>query len=240
MKKTNRKVPQSVKVKRRIEAKVVELVAQKELEHLNELQNKDQKINRLEQQSADYKRMADESDFQAENLAKVADGYDHQARQLNEQLLEKTERLNQKTRDLANVEIALEKKQERVEKLEREVDQLTKMQFVKTEILQSPSSLTNDIAGMDTDQFLDSLNRKPSPAFVVDNWRDSWKWISSWCLLLISFFATVEIPPELIAVLPATWREYIITFTAFCGFVGRYINQSGFKNGGLVPPKSGF
>ncbi|RLL17872.1 DUF7940 domain-containing protein [Acinetobacter chengduensis] len=62
--------------------------------------------------------------------------------------------------------------------------------------------------------------------FVVGNWRDSWKWISNWCFGLIVFFATTPIPPEVLAVLPENIRYYVIAFTAFCGFVGRYLNQS--------------
>lgn len=61
---------------------------------------------------------------------------------------------------------------------------------------------------------------------IVENWRDSWKWISNWCFGLIVFFATTPIPPEVLAVLPDNVRYYVIAFTAFCGFMGRYINQS--------------
>ena len=61
---------------------------------------------------------------------------------------------------------------------------------------------------------------------IVENWRDSWKWISNWCFGLIVFFATTPIPPEVLAVLPENIRYYVIAFTAFCGFVGRYLNQS--------------
>ncbi|RKG41447.1 MULTISPECIES: hypothetical protein [Acinetobacter] len=61
---------------------------------------------------------------------------------------------------------------------------------------------------------------------IVENWRDSWKWISNWCFGLIVFFATTPIPPEVLAVLPENIRYYVIAFTAFCGFVGRYLNQT--------------
>ena len=71
-----------------------------------------------------------------------------------------------------------------------------------------------------------SLGFKTYTGPVVENWRDSWKWISNWCFGLIVFFATTPIPPEVLAVLPENVRYYFIAFTAFCGFVGRYINQS--------------
>lgn len=63
-------------------------------------------------------------------------------------------------------------------------------------------------------------------SFIVHNWRDSWKWISNWCFGLVMFFAVTPIPPELLAVLPENIRYYVIAWVAFCGFVGRYLNQS--------------
>ena len=62
--------------------------------------------------------------------------------------------------------------------------------------------------------------------FIVHNWRDSWKWISNWCFGLVMFFAVTPLPPELLAVLPEHIRFYVIAWIAFCGMVGRYINQS--------------
>ena len=62
--------------------------------------------------------------------------------------------------------------------------------------------------------------------FLVRNWRDSKKWISNWCFGLIAFLAVTPIPPEVLAVLPENVRYYLIAFTAFCGFLGRYINQT--------------
>ena len=87
------------------------------------------------------------------------------------------------------------------------------------------------------DEFKAEIAQKPEPiiaelgsftntGFVVGNWRNSWKWISNWCFGLIVFFATTPIPPELLAVLPENIRFYLIVWVAFCGFVGRYINQT--------------
>ena len=75
-------------------------------------------------------------------------------------------------------------------------------------------------------QFLPIRKSGKRSGLIVANWRDSWKWISNWCFGLIVFFATTPIPPEVLAVLPENVRIYLIAFTAFCGFVGRYINQS--------------
>lgn len=72
--------------------------------------------------------------------------------------------------------------------------------------------------------------------FMVSNWRDGWKWISNWCFGLIVFFATTPIPPELLLVLPENVRMHLIAWVAFCGLVGRYLNQS--KGAPLWPLKS--
>ena len=70
------------------------------------------------------------------------------------------------------------------------------------------------------------ISSSVNDGFLVHNWRASWKWISNWCFGLIVFFATTPIPPELLAILPDNIRFYIIAWIAFCGFVGRYLNQS--------------
>ncbi|MHA3079533.1 DUF7940 domain-containing protein [Acinetobacter sp. ANC 5502] len=67
----------------------------------------------------------------------------------------------------------------------------------------------------------------------VHNWRSSWKWISNWCFGLIVFFAITPIPPEVLSVLPANVRAYVIAFMALCGIAGRYINQTKVK---ALPP----
>ncbi|MHA3102686.1 hypothetical protein [Acinetobacter sp. ANC 3791] len=67
----------------------------------------------------------------------------------------------------------------------------------------------------------------------VHNWRSSWKWFSNWCFGLIVFFAITPIPPEVLSVLPANVRTYVIAFMALCGIALRYINQSKVK---VLPP----
>lgn len=141
IKKTNRKVPQSVKVKRRIDDALAEQIADKELQHLKELQQRDNDIKGLTIQVN-----ALNSDLESQ---KQLEGY----------------------------------------------------------IQGVPVAFVNN-------------------STFVHNWRDSWKWISTWCFALIAFFAAVDIPPEALAVLPDNIRSYVITFTAFCGLLGRYLKQS--------------
>lgn len=75
-------------------------------------------------------------------------------------------------------------------------------------------------------EYVMGISSTVNDGFLVHNWRASWKWISNWCFGLIVFFATTPIPPELLAILPDNIRFYMIAWIAFCGFVGRYLNQS--------------
>lgn len=75
-------------------------------------------------------------------------------------------------------------------------------------------------------EYVIGISSTVNDGFLVHNWRASWKWISNWCFGLIVFFATTPIPPELLAILPDNIRFYMIAWIAFCGFVGRYLNQS--------------
>lgn len=86
--------------------------------------------------------------------------------------------------------------------------------------------LKTELAELKKAQVLNHLPLMQPKTWIVDNWRDSWKWISTWCFALIAFFTSVDIPPEILAVLPDQIRSYLIAFTALCGVLGRYLNQS--------------
>lgn len=94
------------------------------------------------------------------------------------------------------------------------------------ELLQDKENLRSQINAQKSEPIMAELGSTLHMGFMVQNWRDSWKWISNWCFGLIVFFATTPIPPEVLMVLPENVRTYLIAWTAFCGFVGRYINQS--------------
>lgn len=93
---------------------------------------------------------------------------------------------------------------------------------------QTITRLNNDL-DLSRNQFVTGyaeLGPFVNKSLVVHNWKDSWKWISNWAFGLVMFFAVTPIPPELLAVLPENIRGYMIAWTAFCGLVGRYLNQS--------------
>lgn len=125
--------------------------------------------------------------------------------QLRLQLSTRESELDQKTLELSE---AKQKILDQAKRHQQRVDEL------KVEITQKPEPIMAELGSF------------TNTGFVVGNWRNSWKWISNWCFGLIVFFATTPIPPELLMVLPEDMRTYLIAWTAFCGFVGRYLNQS--------------
>lgn len=125
--------------------------------------------------------------------------------QLRLQLSTRESELDQKTLELSE---AKQKILDQAKRHQQRVDEL------KVEITQKPEPIMAELGSF------------TNTGFLVGNWRNSWKWISNWCFGLIVFFATTPIPPELLAVLPENIRFYLIVWVAFCGFVGRYINQT--------------
>lgn len=61
---------------------------------------------------------------------------------------------------------------------------------------------------------------------LVTNWRTGWRWFSNWAFMLIIFIATAPIPPEILAILPAEKREYLMAMVAVAGLILRFINQT--------------
>jgi len=125
--------------------------------------------------------------------------------QLRLQLSTRESELDQRTLELSE---AKQKLLDQAKRHQQRVDEL------KAEITQKPEPIIAELGSF------------ANTGFVVGNWRNSWKWISNWCFGLIVFFATTPIPPELLMVLPEDIRTYLIAWTALCGFVGRYLNQS--------------
>lgn len=125
--------------------------------------------------------------------------------QLDQQQLQ----LREKTRELKNSALRNTDKNQKIIELERHIQ-----------------ALENNSKPIDAEQQSLAALGFVDYRVVVPNWKDSVRWISTWCFGLIAFFAVTPIPPEVIAVLPEEIRTYLIAFTAFCGFVGRYINQS--------------
>lgn len=61
---------------------------------------------------------------------------------------------------------------------------------------------------------------------VVSNWRDGWRWFSTWAMLLIVYLTLNPLPPEVMALLPPELQQKMIAVIALAGFVLRFISQS--------------
>ena len=144
-----------------------------------------------------------------------AAGESEKIQQLRLQLSTRESELDQKALELS------ESKQKLLDQAKRHQQRVDEL---KAEIAMQPEPIMAEIGS--------TLHT----GLMVSNWRDGWKWISNWCFGLIVFFATTPIPPELLLVLPENVRMHLIAWVAFCGLVGRYLNQS--KGAPLWPLKS--
>lgn len=62
---------------------------------------------------------------------------------------------------------------------------------------------------------------------LIPEWRDAWRWFSVHALGLIVLLPLVwaEMPPEVMALIPASWHPYIVAAVAAAGLVGRMVDQ---------------
>lgn len=62
---------------------------------------------------------------------------------------------------------------------------------------------------------------------LVANWRGFWRWYSVWALALAGAVPVVwmELPADLKAFLPASWRPWVLAIVALAGILGRLSDQ---------------
>lgn len=62
---------------------------------------------------------------------------------------------------------------------------------------------------------------------IIKNWRSALKSYSAVALaaigLLVAFWQ--DLPPELLALIPAEWQKWIVVGIAAMGYIGRFIKQ---------------
>lgn len=191
-----RKVPQSAKVNKRIEAEVALALSNQALEYEKLLQEQNAENNSNESEKIQKLRLT---------LSQHKSQLDHLQLEMTEKkklLVTQGQRSNELSERVRDLKHEVSQKQQTIVRLNNDLDR-SRSQFITGELV----------------PFVNN-------SLVVHNWRDSWKWVSNWCFGLVMFFAVTPIPPELLAVLPENIRGYMIAWTAFCGLVGRYLNQS--------------
>lgn len=60
---------------------------------------------------------------------------------------------------------------------------------------------------------------------LVDNWKNGYKWFSSWAFVVIIFLATTPLPSEVVALFPITVQDKLTALVAVCGFILRFVRQ---------------
>lgn len=67
---------------------------------------------------------------------------------------------------------------------------------------------------------------------IIENWRAALRAYSTMALAFIALIPMfwAELPPEIVAMIPAEWHKWVVVSVAAAGLVGRFIKQ-GDKNG---------
>lgn len=62
---------------------------------------------------------------------------------------------------------------------------------------------------------------------LVDNARQAWRWFSVQAMAIIAVLPLIweQMPPEVLAVIPAVWLPWIAAGMALLGLVGRLVKQ---------------
>ena len=150
------------------------------------------------------KREAVESKI-ALTVAKPAETESEKIQQLRLQLSTRESELDQLT--LEHVDLK-QKLLDQAKRHQQRIDEL------KAEIAYKPEPIMTELGSF------------TNTGFMVGNWRNSWKWFSTWAFLLIVFIATVPIPEQFLAVLPEHIRQAVVAAVAIVGWVLRFINQT--------------
>lgn len=62
--------------------------------------------------------------------------------------------------------------------------------------------------------------------YLVKDWRDGWKWATTWFFGILVFLATVPIPEEVLRVFTPDHQEKILGYIAVIGVFVRFVKQT--------------
>ncbi|MEC5321599.1 hypothetical protein VSX61_22185 [Brenneria populi subsp. brevivirga] len=68
---------------------------------------------------------------------------------------------------------------------------------------------------------------------LIDEWKQCWRWFSSWALIIAGAIPSVwvELPSDLKSAIPVDIMSTVTTVVAACGLIGRVVQQG--KNNGV-------
>lgn len=61
---------------------------------------------------------------------------------------------------------------------------------------------------------------------LVSDWREGWRWFSTWALLALVYLTLNPLPPEVLVFIPEPHRDKMVAVIAIAGFVLRFVKQS--------------
>ena len=62
---------------------------------------------------------------------------------------------------------------------------------------------------------------------IIPDWRKAMRSYSAMALAFVAFIPVLwaELPPEIVAMIPAEWHKWIVVTVATAGLIGRFIKQ---------------
>lgn len=70
------------------------------------------------------------------------------------------------------------------------------------------------------------ISKDNQPKILVNDWKQGWKWVSTYAFLIIAYIAQFGVPQEIVDALPIEHQGKIVTVVALCGLIFRFVKQS--------------
>lgn len=70
------------------------------------------------------------------------------------------------------------------------------------------------------------ISKDNQPKILVNDWKQGWKWVSTYAFLIIAYIAQFGVPQEIVDALPIEHQGKIVMVVALCGLIFRFVKQS--------------